>query len=277
MRQIIIVSAMIRIGTILLAVVCIMLCAATAHAQSTLDQIRARGVIRIGTTGDYFPYSFRDLDTNGYRGYDIDLATRLAHDLGVKLDLVRATWPTLTAGLQAGKYDLAASGITVTPERAEVVGFTTAYLKPRFVPVILKRDAAKFKTMADIDQPGVRIVLQQGTATEDAGRRLFHKAQLSTVLDPVVDYTEVLAGHADVTMTDNLYFASSIERQYPRLTIIDEPSNPETETALMAAKGNATLIAWLNGWIADRQKDGFLDKLQHDWFSPDGPGQAAAR
>jgi cyclohexadienyl dehydratase len=244
---------------------------AQSAEPSRLDAVRARGVIRIGTTGDYFPYTFRDLETGGFKGYDIEVAKALAQDMGVKLEFVQTTWPTLVAGLSAGKYDLAAAGITVTPERRQVADFSTAYLKPHFAPIIRRKDAERFKTLADIDQPGVTVVLQQGTATEDAGRRLFHKATLKSVLEPVVDYTEVLAGHADATFTDNLYFASSIQRRYPQLMIIEGPEDPEVETALMTVKGDAAWIGWINDWVKRRQESGFFDGLNRAWFA-----QAAA-
>jgi cyclohexadienyl dehydratase len=241
-------------------------------AGSLLDAIHARGVVRVGTTGDYAPYSFRDLDSGGFKGFDIDVAHRLAADLGVRLELVQATWPTLMAGLQAGKYDIVASGVTITADRAEAAGFSTPYLHPRFVPIIRRRDAARFKTLADIDRKGVRVALQQGTAAEEAGRQVFTHATLDPVLDPVVDYTEVLAGHADATFTDNLYFAATLGDQYPELMMIEGPDDASSEIGLMTVKGDATLIEWLDAWVAARQADHFFDGLFRTWF---GPGAAA--
>jgi cyclohexadienyl dehydratase len=250
-----------------------LLCAGAVqtHAQpSLLDAIRARGSVRVGTTGDYSPYSFRDLDSGGFKGFDIDVAHRLAGDLGVRLELVQATWPTLMAGLEAGKYDIVASGVTVTPERQEAAAFSTPYLHPRFVPIIRKRDAARFKTLADIDQPGVVVALQQGTASEEAGRRVFRQATLKPVLDPVVDYTEVLAHHADATFTDNLYFATTLGDQYPELMMIQGSNDAESDIALLTVKGDPKLLDWIDGWVAARQADHFFDGLFKTWFGAGG-------
>jgi cyclohexadienyl dehydratase len=242
-----------------------------AHAEgSLLDAIHARGIIKVGTTGDYSPYSFRDLDTGGFKGFDIDVAHRLAADLGVRLELVQATWPTLMAGLEAAKYDIVASGVTVTPERAEAAAFSAPYLHPRFVPIIRKRDAGRFKTLGDIDQPGVTVALQQGTASEEAGRRIFKHATLKPVLDPVVDYTEVLAHHADATFTDNLYFAATLGDQYPELMMIQGPDDSASDIALLTVKGDAKLLDWLDAWVAARQADRFFDGLFKTWFGAGG-------
>lgn len=249
-----------------LSLVALWLAAPAWGASSLLDAIHGRGSIRVGTTGDYAPYSFRDLDTGGFRGFDIEVAKRLAADLGVKLDLVQATWPTLMAGLQAGKYDIVASGVTVTPERAEAAQFSAPYLHPRFVPIVRRRDLGRFKTLADIDQPGVRVALQQGTAAEQAGRRAFTHATLKPVLDPVIDYTEVLAGRADATFTDNLYFASTIGAQYPELAMVEGENDASSDIALLTVQGDPKLKAWLDDWVAARSADHFFDGLFATWF-----------
>ncbi len=237
-------------------------------AGSLLDRIRQQGVIRVGTTGDYFPYSFRDVKTGGFKGYEIEVASRLAADLGVTLQLVQATWPTMVAGLLAGKYDVVASGVTITPERAKAVGFSAPYLRPAFLPIIQKKDAERFRSWDDIDQPGVVIAVQQGTAPEQMARRSFTKAKLLSVADPVIDFTEVLAGRAQAAFTDNLYFMTKIGREYPQLTMVQAGARPcnETENALMTVKGDRVLLEWLDKWVEAGLADGFFSGLYHHWF-----------
>jgi cyclohexadienyl dehydratase len=237
-------------------------------AGSLLERIRSSGTVRVGTTGDYFPYSFRDVKSGGFKGYEIEVATRLAADLGVKLQLVQATWPTMVAGLLAGKYEIVASGVTVTPERAKAVGFSKAYLRPTFLPIIQKKDAERFRSWDDIDQPGVVIAVQQGTAPEQMARRTFTKARLLSVADPVIDFTEVLAGRAQAAFTDNLYFMTKIGREYPQLTMVQAGARPgnETENALMTVKGDEPLLDWLDEWVESGLADGFFAGLYHRWF-----------
>ena len=239
-----------------------------AAAASRLETVRRRGTIRIGTTGDYFPYSFRDLRGGGFKGYEVGVAERLAADLGVKLQLVQATWPTLVAGLMADRYDLAASGITVTPERAQAVAFSKPYLRPRFVPIVQERDLPRFRSWADLDDPMVTVAVQQGTASEQMAKRAFSRTRILSVAEPVIDFTEVLAGRAHAAFTDNLYFYSKIGREYPQLKLLPlEAAGAETETALMTAKGDAEWLAWIDGWVAARLADGFFDGLNRTWFA----------
>ncbi len=76
-----------------------------AQAQTVLDTILARGTVRVGLTGDYRPFSIKD-GAGAFEGLDVDMAESLAKGLGVKLEIVPTTWPTLMGYLNACKYDL---------------------------------------------------------------------------------------------------------------------------------------------------------------------------
>ena len=78
-----------------------------------LEDIAARGTLRVGTTGDYRPMSYKDADGK-YEGFDTELAEKLADSLHVKVEYVPTTWKTLSADTAAGKFDLALCGITRT-------------------------------------------------------------------------------------------------------------------------------------------------------------------
>ena len=94
-----------------------LLLAGTAHAGETLDTIRARGTLRVGTTGDYKPFTFRQED-GSFTGADIDMADRLATRLGVRVEIVPTIWSTLLPDFKAQKFDVAMGGVSVTPARA---------------------------------------------------------------------------------------------------------------------------------------------------------------
>nr|MBN8157032.1 transporter substrate-binding domain-containing protein [Vibrio vulnificus] len=79
------------------------------HAQSRLQEILDKGVLRVGTTGDWNPMTMKDPVTNSYRGFDIDVTTELAKDLGVKVEYIATDWKTLVNGITANKYDITGS------------------------------------------------------------------------------------------------------------------------------------------------------------------------
>src|SRR3954468_893310 len=145
-----------------LSVVAVFALAALAQAQSTapasksrLQRVLETGVLRVGTTGDFRPMTFRDAKTNEYAGHDIEVARELAKDLGVKLEFVPTEWKTLINGIQTDKYDVAMSGISMNVDRAKVAAFTVPYMEFGTVPVVRKKDAAKFKSWSDLDKANV--------------------------------------------------------------------------------------------------------------------------
>lgn len=91
-------------------------------AVSRLDMILENGVIRVGTTGDYMPFSY--LNDEKLSGIDIELAGALAISLNVKVEFVRTTWPTLMDDLMTNKFDIGMSGITITDERLNKAMFS---------------------------------------------------------------------------------------------------------------------------------------------------------
>src|SRR6266851_3177806 len=89
----------------------------------TLDRIQAAGVLRVGTTGDYTPFSLLQPD-GSYAGADIDMARDLARRLGVRLEFVPSVWVDLLDHFLADRFDIAMGGVTVTPVRAEKAFFS---------------------------------------------------------------------------------------------------------------------------------------------------------
>ena len=83
--------------------------------QPTVQRITERGKLLVGTTGDYRPLSYKE-STGDYWGFGIEMAEKIAERLGVGIEYVQTSWPTLTADVQAEPqtFDLAIGGITIT-------------------------------------------------------------------------------------------------------------------------------------------------------------------
>ncbi|WP_176225129.1 transporter substrate-binding domain-containing protein [Methylomagnum ishizawai] len=131
---------------------------ATPH---THDSDRLTSPFRVGISGDYPPFCLRASDpaaSLGYQGFDLDLLQRLTRDLDLpQAQPVQFQWPNLAQTLAGNRVDLAVCGITVRPDRARAMIFTRPYAVSGAVAVLPRRDVARFKTLADLDQPGVRL------------------------------------------------------------------------------------------------------------------------
>ena len=105
------------------------------NAESNLDKILSSGVLKVGTTGDWDPMTVKDPATNKYKGFDIDVMSQLAKDMGVKIEFVPAEWKTIVSGITSARYDISTS-VTKTPKRAEVAGFTAVSYTHLTLPTI---------------------------------------------------------------------------------------------------------------------------------------------
>ena len=237
-----------------LLIIASLLLPAAAHAGEALEAIRARGVLRVGTTGDYQP--FTKLESDGrYTGADIIMAARLATRMGVTVEYVPTAWVRLLPDLQAGRFDIAMGGVSITPARAAAAAFSTVTYVDGKRPVVRCADKDRLISVAVIDQPGVRVIVNPGASNEAFARENVRVAQLTVHPDNATVFEEIRQGRADVMVTDGI----EVDHQaliHPDLC----PANvaaPFTrlEKAYMLPKDPA-LVAIVNGWLADEISTG---------------------
>ncbi len=243
--------------------------AAPAAAQeSTLTKILESGKLRVGTTGDWNPMSMKDPASGGYTGFDIDVMTELAKDLGVEIEFVPTEWKTLVPGIVADKYDISTSA-SITPQRIRSVGFTESYYTLGTVPLTQQKNADRFSAWEDINQEGVTVAVTLGTSQEQQVKKLFPKATIRTIEAPARDFQEVLAGRADVSVTSNVE-ASKLVEAHEVLTIVavDEPASP-ADIAFLVEQNDQIWLNYLNHWIRIKENQGFFDDLTDKWIPLD--------
>lgn len=238
---------------------------APSHAQdSALKKILETGVLKFGTTGDWNPMSIRDAASGDYKGFDIDIATELANDLGVKLEFVKTDWKTLVNGVIAGQYDITSSA-SLNPGRAKVAGYSESYFELASVPITHKETLGKFNDWDDINKAGVTVATTSGTVQEPLVKRIFPNATIKVVEAPARDFQEVLAKRADVHVTSNVEAATLVEK-YSQLAIIPvkEPVAP-TPVAMLMPQADQVWINYVNHWIKLKKARGFFKQTAEKW------------
>jgi cyclohexadienyl dehydratase len=137
-------------------------------APATWGSLERVGVLRVGITGDYAPFS----DDRGgtLQGLDYRTGRGLAKSWGFRVMFVRTTWPTLMDDLGKRRFDLAGSGISITAERRRQAEFSVAYVFDGKTPIARREDAARFSSLPQIDQPGVRVIVNPGGTNERFAR-----------------------------------------------------------------------------------------------------------
>ena len=238
---------------------------AGAQSESRLHKILKAGELRVGTTGDWNPMTVRDPATNSYKGFDIDVVTELAKDMGVKLTFVPTDWKTLVNGIVADKYDMSTSA-SVTPARIRTVGFTKSYYQVSTVPLTLKTNLDQFKDWGDIDKSEVTVAVTLGTSQEQQVKKFFPNAKIRSIEAPARDFQEVLAGRAQVSVTSNLE-ASLLTQAHQQLAVVpvSEPRTP-ADLAFIVPQDDQVWLNFLNHWITIKTNRGFFDGLKNKWM-----------
>ncbi|MFG1423300.1 transporter substrate-binding domain-containing protein [Roseixanthobacter liquoris] len=246
------------------------LCVATVGAlpataadapRSRLDAVAASGTLRICTTGDYRPFTLAIAGTDKFEGIDIDLAEDLAAALGAKPRFVKTGWPTLMTDFAADACDIAMGGISITLPRQKAAYFSIPYLRDGKTPIVRCADVEKYQTLAAIDQPGVRVVVNPGGTNESFARSALKAAQVREFPDNTLIFEEILAGRADVMMTDAVETRLQ-EKRHPGLCAV-HPDAPFTfaEKAYLLPRGDDVFKAFVDQWLHLRLNDGTFARI----------------
>jgi cyclohexadienyl dehydratase len=192
-----------RLGSSLLA--CLALAAlvglANAETPTRLDTIAGSGVLRVGLTEDYRPFSFADA-SGKVEGIDVDMAMILAESLGVRLEIVKTSWPTLKSDLEANRFDIAMGGITITLDRQKSGLFSNSVFSSGKTPITHCGHEAKYGTVAAIDQLGVRVIVNPGGTNERFDRAHLETATIVPWSDNATIFDALVEGKADLMITD---------------------------------------------------------------------------
>ncbi len=237
--------------------------AVSATAQSALNEILDSGTLKVGTTGDWNPMSVRNPATNSYEGFDIDVMTKLAEDLGVEVEFVPTDWKTLVNGVVAGQYHMTGSA-SISPPRMKVAGFSESYIAVEIFPFTHADKAGEFDSYDSINQEGVTVATTLGTTFEALAREWFPNAEIKVVEAPARGYQEVIAGRADVFITSNIE-GSTLVGKFPVVQVEGaEPRSP-SPIAMLLPQNDQVWINYVNNWIKVKQAQGFFDEVRANW------------
>ena len=179
--------------------------AATASAQTTgsrLDQITSKGTLRVGMTGDYRPFTFLNPSTSKFEGFDVDMAESLGKAMGVNVEFVKTSWPTMMKDFEADKFDIVTGGVSITLDRQKKGLFSTPIMREGKTPIARCADVSKYQTIEQIDKPETRVVVNPGGTNEKFARAHLKAAKITVYHDNVTIFDQIAKGDADLMMTD---------------------------------------------------------------------------
>ena len=231
----------------------------TYSVSSTLDDIVQSGVLKVGTTGDFPGWSFKNPETDEYEGFDIDVANKLAESMGVKVEFVATDWKNLVSGVVSNKYHMTSSA-SITAQRAITAGYSDSYYGTGTVAMTLQKNLESIDSWEKINDSGIKVAVTLGTVFEGEVKKSFPDSQIVSVEAPAREYQEVLSGRADVSLTSKVD-AIKLVNLYPELSIVNlnEPKNAKL-FAILLPRGDQEWINYINHWIADQKNKGFFSQ-----------------
>ena len=234
--------------------------------QPTIWRIQERGKLLVGTTGDYRPLSYREADGN-YWGFGIEMAKKIAERIGVGIEFVQTSWPTLTADVLAEPqtFDLAIGGITITDTRRETMLMSEGYLANGKTILCRASESNRYKSLADIDKPEVRVMVNPGGLNEKfANQNLTHATIIVHQKNEEIP-SLIAKGEADVMITEITeapYYVQTDTRLAAPL--LNDPFT-HGEIGVLMQKGQDDLMEMVNNAIRRMKSDGTLRRLHEKY------------
>jgi polar amino acid transport system substrate-binding protein len=235
-----------------------------AQQKSVIDEIKERGTLVVGLS-TFRPWAMRS-KTGDLIGYEIDVAEKLAEDMGVKVEFVPTEWAGIIPALLAKRFDMIISGMTITTPRNLQVAFTAPYSATGVHFVAHKKLAENLKKLEDYNDAKVTITVRRGTSAAVSAQRLFPKATLRQFDDDAQAIQEVKNGRAHAligTVPRPLNFA--LDDPETLFIPFAEPFVKQAD-AMALRRGDPDALNFFNNWIMLKTMDGFLEERQAYWF-----------
>lgn len=230
-------------------------------AVDTLATVRRRGVLRVGVV-QVPPMVMRDRQDR-YVGYSVDIARRLADDLGVQLAFVETSWPDVIPQLLSQRSDLLLTGLWKSVPRALVVNFTQPTITEGLYLFGAMATASQRRSLAAFDAPGVRIAVAADPVQERLAAARFPRARrIVADADPMA---LLQRGGADGALLATIA-PEAVVASAPRRWFLASPVPlTRTSAAIAVRKGDPDFLAFLNTWLDIQREQGWLDERANHW------------
>ena len=229
-----------------------------------MDDILKRGTLRVGVA-EFVPWAM-PAKHGGHVGYDIDLGTRIAKDMGVAAEFKVYEWKDIIPALEAGEVDMIAGGIVVTPQRALRITFTEPVALSGAGMATNTRMTEDVENLQQLNDPDIVIATVTDTFSEGVARSIFDRAEIHSHGNKDDAEKEILAdrAHAYVSSLPAVQFLVTNNSDAIDLPL-SEPLVGWAE-ALAVQKGEQELLNFLNAWITAHKADRWLNATREHWF-----------
>lgn len=249
-------------------------------AGDLLAKICTDGVIRVSTDPAYPPASELNPETGEYEGFDIDVATAIADQIGVEVAWEAPAWETIIAGNWNGRWDLSVGSMTITPEREEVLHFSTPYYYTPAVVAVAADDDSITDLTTDLDGQTIGVC---GGCTYDSYLQgnldipgesfefVIDDAEIVTTDTDTTAIEQLVQGRLTAVMSSATTIQAAIDAGLP-IKVVGDPLFYEPLAAAIDASASLntdSFVARVSEIIEGMHEDGTLSELSNQWFGLD--------
>ena len=236
-------------------------------SDSVIETIKKRGSLRVGMA-TFVPWAMRD--KNGELiGFEIDVATKVAEDMGVDIEFVPTAWDGIIPALVAGKFDAIIGGMSITAKRNLTVNFTHPYASTGYI-LMASTERANEKglmTLEDFNQSGITIATRRASTGATAMQKNFPKAKLIYFDDDTLAFQEAANGNVDGVSSTPPKAAFEIDKRGDKLRVVSPDLMSPTREAFALRKGDPDGLNFFNNWIQENHASGWLKERHNYWFT----------
>ena len=232
--------------------------------DSVIEEVQDRGTLRVGL-GLFEPWSLCNADGE-LVGFEIDVAKKVAEDMGVEIEFARTNWTYIISELIAEEFDVIISGMTTLPERNLRINFTSTYNSSGVYLVANTEQTADLETLAAFNSSDVTIATRRGASSVRFVESVFPDAMLSLFDTDNAVLQAVVAGDAHAAAAFATTRTTWVEAHPETLNLpFEEPFASEVG-AIAVRKGDLDTLNFFNTWIEANTASGWLEQRSQYWF-----------
>ena len=237
---------------------------AAATADDSLAAVQKSGVLTVGTEGTYRPFTYHEGGSGDLTGYDVEVITAVAAELGVTAKFQETQWDAIFAGLEAGRFDVIANQVSITPERENAYTFSTPYAYSTGVVVVPSADTSitSFASLAG------------KTTAQSLTSNWYALAEKSgATVQGVEGWAQSVAlveqGRVDATVNDKLTFLDYQKQNGSTSLKIAAETTDRSASAFAFTKGSTSLADAVDAALEKLASAGTLAKISEKYFGQD--------
>ncbi|NCT90821.1 amino acid ABC transporter substrate-binding protein [Cellulomonas sp. APG4] len=241
--------------------------APAAGDDTSLTEVQERGTITVGTEGTYRPFTFHEDGSGDLTGYDVEIVTAVAEELGLEVEFEETQWDAIFAGLEAGRFDVVANQVSITPEREEAYTFSAPYTVSTGV-VVVPADDTSISSFDDLKGRTTAQSLTSNwhTLAEESG------AEIEAVEGWAQSVALVEQGRVDATINDKLTFLDYAANNDASGLKVAAETEDQSLSAFAFRDGSDALAEAFDEALATLAEDGTLAEISEKYFGEDVSG-----